>query len=51
MIELAGKPDLSFELALGVEVFDKHLRNRVIRKGLSDRAIQALVKSLGEGGW
>ena len=50
VIELAGKPDLSFELALGVEVFDKHLRNRVIRKGLSDRAIQALVKSLGEAG-
>lgn len=49
-VELADRPKLKLELSLGVEVFDLELRNKRVRKGLSNRAIAELVKLLAETG-
>ncbi len=52
VIEMSGSDDLGFELALGVEVFDLDLRNKRMRKGLSNKAIASLAGLLGQtGGW
>ena len=53
LVRLRGEcgSDLRLELALGVEVFDDRLRNKVAHKGLSRRGIERLVETMGRHGF
>ncbi len=46
-IRLSGREDVSFEISLGVEIFDEKLRNRIMKKGLSNRAMVTAVEQIG----
>src|SRR6202011_4015650 len=41
---------VKYEIALGVEIFDEHLRNKAAKKGLSNKAIERLAQQVGRTG-
>lgn len=42
----AVRPDITLELAIGVEMQDEHLRNKVFKKGLSNQSLRRCAKSV-----
>lgn len=45
-----GKHRIKYELAIGVEVFDSTIRNKKVRKGLSNKGLERTCQSLARNG-